>query len=145
MTASVYVKELDRNINIFGYIDRIDQLDGVIRVLDYKTGKAEAKELKISSFAEITVDEGKPKALQVMAYALMIQQYLDEKSLANQEITAGIIALKNIDKNLLMLSDTKGITLTIGREELEEYKRSVASLFLEIFSVDIPFEEKSIV
>ena len=55
------------------------------------------------------------------------------------------IPLKNIDKNLLMLSDTKGITLTIGREELEEYKRSVASLFLEIFSVDIPFEEKSIV
>ncbi len=145
MTAKVYVKELDKTVNIFGFIDRVDQLDGVIRVLDYKTGKAEKKDLKILSFSSITQDDGMPKALQVMAYALMIQQEMEEKSLSNQEINAGIIALKNMKDNLLMLSDTKGKTLNITKKELDDYKESMASLFVEIFSEKIPFEEKVLV
>jgi len=145
MTANIYVKELDKTVKIFGFIDRVDQLDGVIRVLDYKTGKAEKKDLKILSFSKITEDDGMPKALQVMAYALMIQQEMEEKSLTNQEINAGIIALKNMKDNLLMLSDIKGNTLSITKQELDEYKESMASLFVEIFSEEIPFEEKVLV
>lgn len=145
MTADVFVKELNKTVKIFGFIDRVDQLDGVIRVLDYKTGKAEKKDLKVSSFSEITQDDGMPKALQVMAYALMIQQEMDKESLANQEIQAGIIALKKVKDNLLMLSDDRGKTLTITKQELDEYKESIASLFVEIFSKEIPFEEKVVV
>ncbi|MEN8138317.1 MAG: PD-(D/E)XK nuclease family protein [Bacteroidota bacterium] len=145
MTAEIFVKELNKNVKIFGYIDRVDQLDGVIRVLDYKTGKVDTKELKVSSFGDITEDEGKPKALQVMAYALMIFQEMKKKSLANQEITAGVIALKKVEKNLLMLSDEKGHTLSIKENDLEEYKSTLAKLFTEIYSVDIPFEEKELV
>ena len=145
MTADVYVEELDKTVKIFGFIDRVDQLDGVLRVLDYKTGKAEKKDLKINSFADITEEDGMPKALQVMAYALMIQQEIEEKSLANQEIQAGIIALKNMKDNLLMLSDSKGNPLSITKNELDEYKQSMAHLFVEIFSKEIPFEEKVLV
>lgn len=145
MTADIYVKELNKTVKIFGFIDRVDQLDGVIRVLDYKTGKAEEKDLKIYSFSDITQDEGMPKALQVMAYALMIQQEMEENSLANQEINAGIIALKKMKKNTLMLSDSKGKPLSITTQELDDYKKSMASLFLEIFNEGIPFEEKTIV
>ncbi|MCK5781131.1 MAG: PD-(D/E)XK nuclease family protein [Flavobacteriales bacterium] len=145
MTAEIYVKDLDKTVKIFGFIDRVDQLDGVIRVLDYKTGKAETKDLKVTSFAEITEDEGKPKALQVMAYALMISQDMEKNSIANQEITAGVIALKKIDKNLLMLSDSKGLTLSISNKDLEMYKDAMARLFTEIFDKNIAFEEKEIV
>ncbi len=142
MTADVYVEELGKTVKIFGYIDRVDQLDGVIRVLDYKTGKADKKDLKIVSFSDITQEEGMPKALQVMAYALMVYQENERESLANQEIQAGIIALKKMKDNLLMLSDEKGETLSITKEELDNYKASMASLFVEIFSKEIPFEEK---
>lgn len=144
MSAKLFIKLLNKEVKLFGYIDRVDQLDGVIRVLDYKTGKAELKELKINSYADITEEEGKPKALQVMAYALMMHQELEENSLANQELTSGIISLKNREKNLLMLSDSKGKTLSINNDNLEEFKESIERLILEIYNKEIPFEEREI-
>ena len=44
-----------------------------------------------------------------------------------------------------MLSDSKGKTLTIGKEELDNYKDAMANLFVEIFDKDTPFEEKELV
>jgi len=65
--------------------------------------------------------------------------------LADQEIQAGIIALKSVKDKLLMLSDIKGKPLSIGKQEFDDYKESMASLFVEIFNPEESFEEKVLV
>jgi ATP-dependent helicase/nuclease subunit B len=60
----------DLVINLRGTADRIDKLDNcIIRVIDYKTGKAAAKEITIKDFGELAFSPDLNKAFQLFFYA----------------------------------------------------------------------------
>lgn len=55
-------------VQLYGKADRIDRLNGQLRIIDYKTGKFDEKEMKLQS-AEELLTPGKSKAFQLLAYA----------------------------------------------------------------------------
>lgn len=55
------------DINIFGVADRIDERDGVIRIIDYKTGLVRPPDLKCD-WDQITADSKYAKAFQLAFY-----------------------------------------------------------------------------
>ena len=61
-----------------GFADRREEVQGLPRVVDYKTGKVEAKELKLKDDWTAQLERGtKGKALQLVVYATMVLASLD--------------------------------------------------------------------
>lgn len=74
LTILFQEKELDstimtpfQQVKIKGTLDRIDRVDNQLRIIDYKTGKAELKEITITNEDEFS-DPHKAKGLQLAIY-----------------------------------------------------------------------------
>jgi RecB family exonuclease len=75
---SVGVGGAQRAVNIKGYVDRIDVVDGGIQIIDYKTGSSlNGKKMKLLSvealFSE-KEEERRPEILQTLLYSSIIRQ-----------------------------------------------------------------------
>jgi hypothetical protein len=128
-------------IKIAGQVDRIEERDGIIRIIDYKTGKVDKKDVTLTSWNGLTKEIKKDKIIQILAYALMFENDAKGKS-----IEAGIISFKNLKSGFLPFS------FKIGKQEstkidnliLAEYLEQIVLLLNEIFDSTIAFEEKII-
>ena len=76
---------------IKGNVDRIEERNGIIRIIDYKTGKVEKASVTLKSWNGLTEDIKYDKIIQVLAYA-----YMYEKEANGKQIEAGIISFKNL-------------------------------------------------
>ncbi|MFZ2432069.1 MAG: PD-(D/E)XK nuclease family protein, partial [Lutibacter sp.] len=73
-STEINVEGINFPIKLKGIVDRIDELDGVTRIIDYKTGKVEAKDLKITDFSVLGSDYKYTKPLQVMLYSFLFSE-----------------------------------------------------------------------
>jgi len=83
-----------------GKTDRIQKENGVVSVLDYKTGNVEESKLSFINNEDI-IEKSKTNALQLICYALIYSAH--EKY--NGPIKAGIISFKHINKGVLWLNE----------------------------------------
>ncbi|MAW95913.1 MULTISPECIES: PD-(D/E)XK nuclease family protein [unclassified Leeuwenhoekiella] len=131
--------QLSPDIKLKGTVDRMDQNNGTLRILDYKTGKVEPGELVIKDWETLISDYKKQsKAFQVLCYALMFSK---EKGLPEQA-EAGIISFKNLGKGFLKLSEAKETSIT--PQLLNTFETHLNKLIDEILDVNIPFTEKEV-
>lgn len=75
-----HLKVEGNEIKLKGKADRIDVFEDTLRVIDYKTGYVDEKELNISSVEALFNEEFNPKAMQLMFYAYLTS--IAEKKLA---------------------------------------------------------------
>src|SRR5690606_5716595 len=54
-------------VKLIGYVDRIERRNGRLRIIDYKTGRVEEREVGVSAGNFVT--EKKSKAMQLLTYA----------------------------------------------------------------------------
>lgn len=74
-TVSFPLKGQEASVKIFGYIDRVDEKDGVVKIIDYKTG---SDKLTFKDVPELFNSDGKyiNKALvQTLLYTYVYEQY----------------------------------------------------------------------
>ena len=91
-------------IVIKGHADRIETVDGVKRVVDYKSGNVYQSELNLNeNFEEQLDDSSKSKALQLLIYSAAV--LADSKGV--DEIQAGIRSGRNTKDGLLHLTIAK--------------------------------------
>lgn len=107
-----------------GTIDRVDRINGALRIMDYKTGSA-----KISKPKDL-IQNGFGKNghyLQVGVYTLL---YMGAHTGVSLPIDVQILSFKNIDaKN----------TRRIERDEYEDFRQALQNLIEEIMNPNIPF------
>ena len=122
-------------------MDRIEERNGEIRIVDYKTGKVDGNSLKITDFTDLTLDIKNEKIIQLLCYALMFENHELKQ---NKEVSAGIISFKNMKGGFLPfgLGKGKNSELQITTPILEDFKAELKLLILEIFNPEIPFKEK---
>jgi len=136
--------EFDFPIYIKGKVDRIDELDGITRVIDYKTGKVGKGEVLLMDWEEITQDYKYSKAMQVLCYGYM--QYREHPILEGYQ--AGIISFKNLGEGFLKFGTKESIrskpNYEINNQVFDAYVLQLKKLILEIFDPTIPFTEKEV-
>ena len=126
-------------VKIGGSVDRIEERDGKIRIIDYKTGKVEKGSITLKSWKDLTKDIKNDKIIQVLAYAFMY-----EKEANGKPIEAGIISFKNLKSGFLPFNFKEGKeeNTVIDDNTLNNYLEQIVLLLNEILDMNIPFEEK---
>ncbi len=138
VTLEYHIDSLNFPITLKGYIDRIDEVDGVLRIVDYKTGKVLSGDLKITDWENISKDFKYSKSFQVLMYAFIYakSQNIDfEKT----NVTSGVISFKNLKAGFLSVNNKP-----IKTDETDNFLQQLDNLILEIFDKNIPFVEKEI-
>ncbi|OAD90466.1 hypothetical protein A7A78_05995 [Aequorivita soesokkakensis] len=143
LTLEIPIPELDFPVKIHGKVDRVDEYNGQVRIIDYKTGLVNQGDVEIIEWEALTQDYKYSKAFQILAYALMMNK---EIPIDNAE--AGIISFKNLSSGFLKFG-TKTSAYSkreqqITSETLENFTAELKKIILEICDPSIPFIEKEI-
>ena len=138
INAEFSLGENGEKINFVGYIDCIDRLNGVVRVIDFKTAKAKnlsmkPKEEKLEDFIS---NADSKQALQLSIYAYMV---LHNKGFAVNQLQCGIWSFAEIGKGVqtLKIYDDENI----DNENVSICMNSIKNIILEILNPEIPFKE----
>lgn len=120
-------------ISFFGFIDRIDRLNGTIRIIDYKTAKIKNLIVKIN---EANVDEyfhsnDRKQALQLCIYQYVVQNLPE---FWGMPIETGIWSFAEAKKGV--------VSLQFERGDIDDAMKSVKSLIEEILNPGINFVEE---
>ncbi|MER3319588.1 MAG: PD-(D/E)XK nuclease family protein [Allomuricauda sp.] len=131
----ITIPGLDFPIKLKGTLDRVDEFDGTIRIIDYKTGKVEVKNVKITDWETLITDYDKSKAFQLLCYA-----YLYSKKYGVSDVQAGIISFKKLSQGLFRFSEDKDTQ--IDTDTLASFEKYLYQLIHEICNTEIPLTEK---
>ncbi|TQO39086.1 PD-(D/E)XK nuclease superfamily protein [Arenibacter algicola] len=144
LRMDINVPGLNFPVVLKGKLDRIDEKDGVIRIIDYKTGNVTSSQVEIVDWEDVITDYNYSKAFQLLCYAIM---YNNSKPIGN--IEAGIISFKNLGSGLLKFAvkEKKGSRNkdnSITQDTIAQFMESIKSLIFEIGNPEIPFTEKEV-
>ena len=120
------------SVNIAGIADRIDLCNGTIRVLDYKSGKVEEKDLRVKD-AEPNWAEVSDKWFQVMLYTWLFH-YEKQSPIQHR---AGIIPLSHLHSKIL-LAEWEGADY-MTENHLSIFEEILKEIVSEILTPQIPF------
>jgi hypothetical protein len=129
----------DTKIRLGGYIDRIDQMTGNLRIVDYKTGNFEKKFKEIDElFIPLTGQKSKKELLQVFLYCLIYKKIINVSS----KVTPCLYDIRNMFDDNFDAMITKGKdTITDISEVENEVHDQLIKLLEEIFNPNIPFTQ----
>jgi hypothetical protein len=127
-----YLEE-NNKISFFGFIDRIDRLNGTLRIIDYKTAKIKNLVVKIDDdkATEYFHNNDRKQALQLCIYQYVVQNLPEFWGLP---IETGIWSFAEAKKGVVSLQFEKG--------DIDVAMKSVKSLIEEILNPDIHFIER---
>ncbi|MGB0295049.1 MAG: PD-(D/E)XK nuclease family protein [Flavobacteriaceae bacterium] len=125
-----------------GVVDRVDRVDGQLRILDYKTGTTEPRELLCDDIASLSEDPKYSKAFQVLFYSMLFADQLE----SNASFTAGIYSIKKPSNGFMPFGikgsgRSKRIELTTA--DLKAFEEMLARLVREVFHPEVAFVEPS--
>lgn len=95
---TISIPEVEFPVKIKGKVDRVDEFNGVTRVVDYKTGNVQQNQLEVVNWEDITEDYTKySKSFQILTYTYL----MNTSNQLSLPIEAGIISFKNLKGGFL--------------------------------------------
>jgi ATP-dependent exoDNAse (exonuclease V) beta subunit len=137
-----YITDLEIEINgvkkiihVGGKIDRIDRLNGKMRILDYKTGNVNSTDFKlVDELFEKDKKDPKKEILQAMIYTLILSAQSNETKLQ-----PAIYSLRNLFKENFNPNVTWEKHDFSFSELKEDFVMGLKSVLAEIYSSDSKF------
>lgn len=135
-TLSLLVNGEEKEIQLKGFIDRIDSVGDKIRIIDYKTGKVAEDEVKIALNSEDLLNSfAKPKhGVQLSMYSYLYRSAFNQ--LPDEVALHSLIKLKD---GIFSLRGKKEETL---EEITDAFPQFIEQLLNEMYDVSIPFEHE---
>lgn len=118
-----------------GSADRIDEMNKLIRIIDYKTGFVDDKDVKIDSTEVFTTTDDKGKAFQLMMYAWLYLRGKDE----NAAVQPGLVSFRRNDKRFMQLETATGSVL--NTKNIAEFESVLTAITQQILSPETQFDQ----
>ena len=141
LSAEITIEGIDFPVKLHGQVDRVDELNGVLRIIDYKTGMVSGANLRVPEFENLR-DEKHLKAIQVLLYAYLFTK--SKNYSFTQPLEAGIYSFKNLNSGFLPIDfalPRKKPETNITAEKLEEFITELKIYIKEIYNPEIDFIE----
>lgn len=120
-------------VYLYGLIDRMDIHDGFLRLIDYKTGKVEDKDLKVETADDLfDPEKSMDKQLQLSFYKYIA---IADPITNGREIKPGIISFRSLGKGFMPLN---------SNVPTADFESHLKSLLAEIFNPAQTFEQTEI-
>ena len=136
-------EEKTDKVSFYGFIDRIDRLNGTLRIIDYKTAKtknlslsAPKKDQDFDKFAQLFFRDDYKQAMQLCVYAYSV---LNQKKYPDHFVECGIWSFAEVNKgvqNLQIFGQSE-----ISDNLLENPMNSIKNVIEEILNPEIDFVE----
>jgi len=123
-------------IKIKGKADRIDTMGSTTRIVDYKTGLADNKELKLEDWAELRTNSGLAKSFQLLTYAWLYQK---ENPTIKENIVSGIVTFRELSAGLKTVKVNDSSNLNV--EVLADFEKQLQVMLSEIFDRKLRFSQ----
>jgi len=137
-TISITHNEEKITVNLKGFADRIDSFGDTVRIIDYKTGLTETKDLAIKDIEELKEPNKRNKAFQILMYAYM---YNKQRESTNTQLNSGIISFRKLSNGFMPFMMNK--TAQIEQETLAEFETVLTAIIAEMLDTEIPFKHQS--
>ena len=127
------------NVNLKGFIDRVEEKEGCLRILDYKTGTGKLEFKNLDEVFEHNKDNRPKFVLQTFLYGL----FYKEKALG-RSITPGIYYIRDVFKDDFHTDlFNKGLKEKVTDFDVyeNEFKEHLTACLEEIFNPEIPFAQ----
>ena len=142
LSIKIDVPGIDTPVTIKGTLDRVDEKDGILRILDYKTGSVLNSNVEVVLWDEIIENYDRSKAFQLLCYSFMYQ-------IINpiEKMNAGIISFKNLSSGPFFFStknsrNTSNKDFNITKDTLDLFREQLVKLIQEIANPEVPFIAK---
>ena len=121
---------LDKNkfVKLKGIIDRVDEKDDIIRIIDYKSGKVIKKVPE--SLSEYFTDPDYKEQFQAMYYG-----YLTRNKMPGRKIISGLLIMKDLSDGIWFLNSNE----PFSDLQFAEFEMLLKNMLAEMFSPEIPF------
>ncbi len=134
-----------RGIRIGGTIDRRDERDGLVRIVDYKTGRAEKV---FTSLDQLFERENWPSGkslkaiLQTFVYAWIIDGTSDHAGVKPELYVAGELFMDDFSPDIFIKADKEDARPLRNFSEIkDDFGSHLAGLIHDIFDRNIPFSQ----
>ena len=127
----------NRSVRLKGFIDRVDECDGHIRIVDYKTGK---ERLDFNSAEELFDNDAKERRkaiLQVLLYCKLYQKEHHPES----PLYPSIYIIRNLFDTFEMYIKYEKSPFTDFALVEKEFDKCLSYCLEEIFDLDRPFQQ----
>lgn len=121
-------------IKVKGKADRIDTLGSITRIVDYKTGLADNKELKLEDWDDLRTNSGLAKSFQLLTYAWLYQKANPN---IKENIVSGIITFRELSAGLKTVKVNDSANLNL--EMLADFEKQLELMLAEIFDTKLRF------
>ena len=139
LAMTLTVPGIDAPVTFKGTVDRVDRHNGIVRVLDYKTGQTQ--DLGIMDWTDLAYDPERGQARQLLLYAMLWNTHNPH----NPAVQAGIIALKQYKKGVLYVGEKaspRGKVLpTLETSHMQKAGVVFDQLVQALFDSNHPFSE----
>jgi hypothetical protein len=126
-------------VRLRGTIDRIDEINGIRRIVDYKTGKVATSDMNVRDWEKLITEERYSKAFQVLMYAYMYARENPVMTETSRNFESGIISFKNLRSGFMRVNSQ-----AVDQKRLSDFGGLLDLLLLEMFNPELAFEEKEI-
>lgn len=123
-------------IKVKGKADRIDTLGSITRIVDYKTGLADNKELKLEDWNDLRTNSGLAKSFQLLTYAWLYQKMNPS---IKENIVSGIVTFRELSAGLKTVKVNDSSNLNV--EVLADFEKQLQVMLSEIFDTKLRFTQ----
>lgn len=119
---------------ITGNIDRIDTCDGILRIIDYKTGKSfSSNDLVFNNWDEVIDNPKKDKVLQLLIYTYLFLK--NKPEFLNKNMEVGIFSFRDLKKGLQIIKHNNN-NLVFNSVTLDKIEEQLIRLIQNILNED---------
>ena len=123
------------------HIDRIDIVNGTIRIVDYKTGKDESHFKSIQSLFDTTDDKRNKAVFQTFIYSLLyLNNFPSSDPVQACLYNSRELYLEDFDPRVKIKEPRKKLPIEDIRPHMEDFMKYFKVLIQEIFNTEIPFK-----